>query len=618
MLKRGTPKMGILPKEEGSPRFIQISSQPEVEIHRLPHVQANVIPVKVQRAVIQPDGTWGVELPRLIPSSNGLSGSHFRETEDGVMCVRNGEDVGPLVDGKLRIDDLVELWISDFEAQEWFELKISCKAWGQREQSLKIAKSQYKKSTPRLIREEFPELYASHASPDDWEEYLAKVAERDLPKLKHNVQALRMGWHCIRGTIDFWKGWHKYYDTCCIPKVLPMEAPEVFARGASFLQVGHGNAVILLLYVAMHLAILLFWLHRGGVEFTATFFLKGRRQLLKTAVIKVLAFVFESNRKHATTRITSTPPTIQDSVIFQRHQVVAFDDFSNSTAESARRSRENAERLVRAGGDGIFPTKRNVADFSDIIRDEVESIIVMTAEEELALAESTLARMISLPVEEDTFDGQVLQGFQSNPEILRRYCSLFIEFLKREGPIIADSAQGWFIQYRDEESRDPAFRRYASDAAVLRITADVIVKFGLICGCDMEWAETFRESANAAVTTILGQNAKATRQQKPTLRFLQAVWAIKDSSVDTAVAKNEASFFANERAYIGYTDGGLLWLNFEKVWTLVHSYHRKQGLEWLPHKMTIKESLLREGFSVGKLAGPGKSGNEYVVRAGQG
>ena len=57
---------------------------------------------------------------------------------------------------------------------------------------------------------------------------------------------------------------------------------------------------------------------------------------------------------------------------------------------------------------------------------------------------------------------------------------------------------------------------------------------------------------------------------------------------------------------------------FEAAIALVRAYYDKQGKSWLIRDTTLKELLLKEGFSVGKYAGPGKAGNQYLCRSRKG
>ena len=78
-----------------------------------------------------------------------------------------------------------------------------------------------------------------------------------------------------------------------------------------------------------------------------------------------------------------------------RDNIALLDDFSNTAGANNALARENAETAIRAVGDGMFSGKMNVSDLSEGRVDDVQSVVVITGEDEFSLSESGLYRVNS-------------------------------------------------------------------------------------------------------------------------------------------------------------------------------------------------------------------------------
>ena len=302
-------------------------------------------------------------------------------------------------------------------------------------------------------------------------------------------------------------------------------------------------------------------------------------------------------------------------MIRMKDQVCVIDDFSNTEASSRKQSENNAEYVIRAVGDGIFPGHMSVKDFSRPVRQDVCCIAVLTGEEELGLGLSSDYRTIVVPVIEDTFDPQVLTRFQQNRSIVQCYFALFIEFLTDYGAQIAQSASDWLGRYRTELGDSLKLPRLIDAAAVLCIQADIWAQFAAYCG--MEGASIQKVHMQEAVVRLVHANVAVSREKAPEVRFLFALWQSLGTKPQSGLAEDERAYAENEAGFIGFRERaeGLIWLRFNDAWMLVTRYYQGLGEAWLAKEGTVKKLLLHKGLSDGTLAPAGKSGNAYLRRA---
>lgn len=198
--------------------------------------------------------------------------------------------------------------------------------------------------------------------------YLTDVYNKSKATMERNYHTAFSGWAEIHRKIDYHIGKDQYFAKCGYPEIAYEDISSVFSHGISFLSVGKQPTQIRVLWLYAHLGYMLYWLRRATNDLSMfVLYLRGQTGSLKTSVTKVLGNVFDQNRNHATTRMTSTVASIREFLSTGRDCVKVIDDFSNSSALDANNAERNAEVIIRAVGDGILPSKMDPAsNFSKI------------------------------------------------------------------------------------------------------------------------------------------------------------------------------------------------------------------------------------------------------------
>ena len=628
-IKFGEAEFGILKKQEGEPVKIPIPdvlpswnpSPPRI----LSEEQREQCFGQIQPMVArfnQTANTWeaAANIPATVTSTISLAGENFVVTEKGLYQSKDGETPNKKISSvALAITKIERRW-SGKKIKEILNVEVSCAdEQGTVSKTIQISEHDFKKLF-EIIRRELPAAYTSLGDLDAKEEYLTKIYQRDARTAVVEYYSDVNGWVEFENVLPkFYIGEDKFYAgmEIILPSVGYLNRREIFAEGSAFRQIGHGNGVIEILWLVAHIALSLFWLRKFGVDFRSVIFVKGKTNLYKTTVVSLIANIFAKNRRKASIRLTSTKAYSQEFITKMRDNVVLLDDFSNTVGASNNFARDNAETAIRAVGDGMFSGKMNVTNLAEGRADDVQCVIVITGEDELGLSESSLYRLIVLPIVEGTFDPQVLAHISNRHEILQAYFALFVQFLTECRSNVVGECSSRFEEYRELYRQKFSVPRFIDAAATMAIDIDLIVAFGKYCGMTDEEMATYREHALNAVEIVMQQNLTSTKETKPEVRFLHALKQSIGTGKYNGLAASEAEYVADISSFIGFREEttNTAWLRFDDAYKLVVSFYQRQSEQFLTTAKTIKELLLRRGLSDGKFVPNGQGSSEYLRKS---
>lgn len=606
-----------LPSASGEEKTVALALPEEKTI--------NVSFFQSMRAVPLDDGTWARQVGELLQSkqerlrgSKLLSGSKYIEDDEGLNLKRSTDETELISSAKVRIVEILVQYKTDKEFEEFLHCEVRCKAWGDVVERLHVPMERYKQIY-QILHKKYPDVLLTadgREGREAIEEYLTDLVKNGIKDLPKVVSTLTTGWMTRQGRTQFYIGSDPYYSDCEIPDVKIFDRYTLFNRGSSFVDIGNGNAAIGIIWLFAHVSYSLFWFRKGGVEFRSVLFLKGGTNLLKTSVAREVSNVFDRNRDHAVIRIASTLASLQYNISMLRDQTVCLDDFSNSEQSSKNKAVEAAEDVIRAVGDGVFPTKMSLKHSDGVTRNAVRSGIILTGEEELGLGASSNYRTIMVPIVEGCFDGGVLTTFQKDPSIIRNYFALYVQFLQEHGDDLAFGCSELFFRYRNYYEQELQTRRLIDAAAGLRLLVDFVLHFASYCGVGEAEKAALMQLFERSIMSLLQQHQENSKKQKPEVRFLYALMQSIGTGSKNGLARDEETYVLDESQFIGFHEKktDLMWMRFESAWDMVAGYYKKQGEQWLTKPLTVKELLLKKDISVGKKAADGH-GNEYVCKS---
>lgn len=607
---------GVPCREEGEP-ILSLSVKSEMS----PNVLGEPIPATCSYIpifrVVYNGLDWDIvrSRPENATNSCALEGALYVEQDETVLAKAKNGNVAPLTNAMLRVVGIKERWETDDDYVRYLCCEVQCKAWKEGSRTIEVPWTEYK-DVYQQIRRKFPDVCVMGQG-QALEEYLADVFARSADNLTVYREAKLSGWICWDGGAHYVVGKDDFYRNHAIPKTLS-NSYAVFHIGRRFLDIGNRNPQICVLYLASHLAYTLFWLKKAGIRFQSTFFVQGGTGLLKTSVVRIISDVFNTDRDKAVMRLNSTLASTQKTITYLRDTVVCVDDFSNTESDLRRKSLSSAEAVIRAVGDGTFPSKSDVSDFSKITQNTVRSVVILTGEEGLDLGASSQLRMLIIPVEQGTFDGRVLREFQIK-NIWAEYTAQYLKFLEENGEAVVSYSKDAFYAYRDGCAKYFDAPRLIDAAAVLHLECDIIAAYARWCGCGDEEVQQLSALLHQNVVNVIRITQDYTSEAKPEVRFLRALWESLDTTKAAMVAESEDVYADNEAQFIGFyeTHTGTIWLRPEVAYQVVCQYYRTINERWLTSIKRVKELLLEKNLSRGKLGSSGQSA-EYTCRAKKG
>ena len=611
------------------------SEEAEVELEPIIAAPIEVKPPKIANQAdlsaflgqIQPiqvvfqNGSWKyVTAEKDYSSTPFLKGDRFEETPCGIYELRSGERRSRITNANARIVSIREVYTDDETKEDWLVCAVTCyEAWGDEEKLIEVPSKQYK-TIFKKIREEFRDIQLSAQSMDALDEYLSKVNQRDAKgeglDLPHEIRSLYTGWLTVNGQARYYLGESDFYQNYVIPEVPNSCRAEIFNAGMGFREVGHGNSVIETLFLFTHTAYTNYLFEKAGCPMRTLLFLKGRTNSLKTSTASALANIFSTGANDCGIRLSSTQASLREYIVALRDNVILVDDFSNSTGADNAAMERNAEMIIRAVGDGKFGSVMSMAETKKINTRLVRAAVVLTGEEMLNLSQSSLFRILTLEVEQGTFDGNILRTYEDK-RILREYFSLFIKFLSEGYWQVIEYCRTTFQRYRDYYKSKLTVPRFIDFAAILTLQADIIGFFAQRCGVSEQFISAYRDRAVSALMSILVEHQEHSKQHDGVKRFLQALFQSLNGGKWSQVATDEKVFSETPSMFIGFREESsqTLWLMFEEAYSLVSEHYRKLNEPWTVKGATIKEELLRRKISVGKLKSEGADKNEFLKRA---
>lgn len=594
---------------------------PIVSQEELKNCVTSYAPIKIVPDPNRP-GHWlivqGQQENANVLQGSGMAGQFYLECADGIYTNDDEANRRKIFDIKVKITKVIEIWSSEGNCRKQYVCKLFSPVWNEESREIIIASEKYKELF-KVIHRRFPEIFLPDTTSEIVQEYLTDVYRRDIKGAEVIVQAEKMGWITIHGKTIYMIGVDDFYKTCNIPDIDKCDRIKIFNNGTSFLEVGNSKEIIAIVWLTAHIALANYWFNEGGKKFTSAIYLSGATNFFKTSVVKVVANPFDQNRDNTTVRMTSTSASIRDNMSMLADTLVCIDDFSNTELTSSKKALENAEDVIRAVGDGVFPAKMNVKDFSKSVREAVRSTIILTGEENLPLGTSSQYRMIKLPVEKETFNGETLRIFQNNPKIMAEYFALYVKYLTERNDPITNVVAEKIAEYSREFEQHFSVRRFIETAAFLKFQVDILYDFAIWCGIDENEVQQLANLLNNAVFSVVTLNQSEGTKISPVKQILFVTWQNMNSSNDSLIADSEDVYVQNELRYLGFHEKteNLLWLKPTNFFKIGVELLKKQGVNLLVQWDSLKKMLLNEGYSKGVLPVDGKGG-KYLLRAKKG
>jgi hypothetical protein len=494
----------------------------------------------------------------------------------------------------------------------------------------KVPLNEYK-NVLDIINKTYGETFIAKTTGDGVLELLSELyaeAKKDVNKPIINKAEIS-GWYSIDGKPQWFTGIDEYYKDVFFPDISQTNPADIFNNGITFLDIGHYNTAIGLIFLFAHAGISRWWLHKVGISWHTALIVQGITNSYKTSVVSLIANVFNRDREDAVRLPIAliTDAGGRRTIVKLRHQTILVDDYSKSSNRSDDRSRELAEEFIRMNGDSGGHIKAAPGNNKKTVTEKIEGALIFTAEKDFGLSNSTKTRCITVKthrnvldrngsvVEPATFDAAILSFFQQNHDILKCYFASFIKFLTNCGTDMLPALRQNHLHYRTEFMQLFHTPRMADTASILRVQSDLIIEFAKYSG--YQQIELLNNYFYKCILDAVADQQETVKDNDPADLFMATLAEILDF---TKIAEDEIKYIATYDYYGFYQKSdNTVWLNKEKIFGVVCSTLRDRGTDWLETLDSIKIALHEKAYiRVNIREENGKQHVEYFIRAKKG
>ena len=429
-------------------------------------------------------------------------------------------------------------------------------------------------SIHKQIRKRNPDFYIGDIC--ELGKYVRTQLEQYAAKMKEVTICNIPGWVS--------NGHSLYYNSAKLPnakisrKLLEVDeefAYEIISDGISFLKIGNANAQISTLFVAAHIAYLTPWLEK--IKHPAKFLvcLVGQSNSLKTSVVRELFNLFVPDGERLFS-FQSTSKGLELAASEARHETFVVDDVAPASASNAKsnesRALANVERLSRIFSDDSVMTKSS-PNWSKTLQLAPKGLCVITAEF-LAGSLSTRSRQLWIKCDRKTFVGAVLRGFQTNPQVMQEYFSLFVQYLEDNQAEITALLEAGIESYGSkiadiwDKINTP---RAQENLRVLLATIAIISHFVGIYGVGID----VQKLIHGVSTAILDSDTEV-EAKNPVNQFLNNLeLAVEEGYL--LCSENKYEFALDTRNLLVDREKSCIWAHHKEFYKVVYDFASEVG-----------------------------------------
>lgn len=566
-------------------------------------------------------GSWEVKLNSQQVAKKEIDSLYMKskfycEKADGLYGIGRDNEFN-ITNSTVRITARIKkYWNSEDFPEEELRCLISSDQWDI-PQELVIAKSEFKQIYQHA-KKQYPNLFLSIRGKDEVDRYLADVYNKCKSDWKEEERIMFTGWTEINNKLRYAVGEDIAYRSYEFPDVSVLNKTETFKQGLEFLKIGDFKQAVIIPFIFAHFAYTQFFVKKAGHEFQSILFMRGITNSGKTSVAKVIANVFEGKQERKMMSFGSSKAALYKTLEQMQDQTILLDDYACSQKNKKAEDSILFEASIRAIGDSKIPSKMSPG--GKTLADRVlRATLIITGEDDPSLSISSLYRCITVIIEKNSYDGNILRGFQQEPQIIRNYIALYVEFLRVMNEEVVAFIQNSLGKYRQKYSTILKIPRVCDAAINLMLVAELIRRFAAWCDADNpQIIEIINHFDNDIVDTLM-KNQEARSELKPEIMFIYGLMQSLGTREKTGLAETEEFYVDHESGYIGFREEktDTLWLRYEDAESLVRRYWEQQGKAYTITSEKLRKILHDKNISIGTKSATGKVEHLKKAKKGQ-
>lgn len=312
----------------------------------------------------------------------------------------------------------------------------------------------------------------------------------------------------------------------------------------------------------------------------------GKTGSRKTSVSKVVLSHFGDFNKKIPATFSDTTTVIELKANRLKDTLYLCDDFAPKQDYRDKKIQDSkAEFIIRMYGDRVG--KGRSSNKLDIKETKVPRGMILVTGEDIICGESSNARLLSIELNRNSVDLNILTELQNNSHLLGEAMRGYIEWLLCEMgniDLLADTLAHNFQYYRDElrgTYKDGVHGRTIESIAWILVGFSCMLNYMRDENVINEYEEDdYMDRAVTVVNRLIGEQIKLVSSNSPIDIFLNTLKeSINSKSIRIATLNDQSQVIEEKLEYIcGYKDKEYYYFYTDKVYSFIEFENKKRGI----------------------------------------
>lgn len=443
-----------------------------------------------------------------------------------------------------------------------------------------------------------------------FDEYASIVYEMALKNLKIKQTYAFHGWTNINNKMLYLSSAYDFCECdCFIPSVANENIQLIYTNGLSFLKVGEipsnssnrtdSSKSILPIFLYAHAGYTAELFLQAGLNLQFILAIIGTTGSFKTSLCKALC---ESFNTQSMLNFQSTPTAIELYRDTCRDMSIIMDDIFSCKDKEAM---TKFETILRCFGDNIAKAKSN-STANKIQQFTVRGGCIITAENDLPTQQSSALRCLTVKVNNNSFNGNILKYFQDNqslsrqnktPSIMQLYFSAYIDFLQSNFYEIVEE-----IRTFEPLPLKIKFPRLFATYKAMCILGHIIVKWGVKIGVFSAEESVIRLNIwYSIIQELVIENQQMSEIAAPYKLFISHILQGMATGIFPLAINKKIYTERGSKDYFGYIDeeNNLYVLDPNKSFKFLDDFVKNNGHTLSFTQQTLLHQLYDKNISIG-------------------
>ncbi|EHJ01895.1 hypothetical protein CDLVIII_5413 [Clostridium sp. DL-VIII] len=365
-----------------------------------------------------------------------------------------------------------------------------------------------------------------------------------------------------------------------------MNKRQALNQALNMLQIADYHKTIPM-FLYTHLSVLKELFNVAGVNPNFLLWLEGLTGSRKTSTAKVFFNIFNRSKDYLSATFKDTIGSLEEKSFQYKDSLLILDDFFHSISKQEwNYTQQVASEMIRRYGDNFGKSRldKNMERGKEY---PPRGMLVITGELTIK-GESTVSRYLSIGIEKNDINLEVLKYHQENPKILSTHLYHFIKWVSDNSEKIIKYIRDNFRNLRNKNQGKYGHGRFPEVQAIYEIICNIFLEYAIELEIiDIEKKQDIYHQWNKFIYETISIHEKANLQQDPAIMYLQALQQlICDGEIKLTFRSRHT-----DKNTIGYEDEENYYLSSEKTVQETIKYWRKFSIEFPATSEMLNKAL---------------------------